>query len=288
MSGKAPLAGPAANTLEASSSRLALSLSIPQPGVCYPGQTLYAAVRFKGDTKYEKLSLKLKAETPLRVWGKDRWVRLALLSYPALRHLLIIEVRLPDPSTLFAPVGFTLQQAGAVASATLGGGGGVPVTNLERWTFVDLDIPLTSSGRHDIGDDKRKHPGSSHSHPSPEEGVYEFVVPLPPDGQVLPSLPAIAGAIDGGELGRDRTAFTLVKLIRCARQPNAASCGHSSSRELVTAGTVATTSTLVRAFLLQSFELLTDTNTTGSRSSCQSSCRFTHRRIRRKFRPSRA
>lgn len=100
MSGKAPLAGPAANTLEASSSRLALSLSIPQPGVCYPGQTLYAAVRFKGDTKYEKLSLKLKAETPLRVWGKDRWVRLALLSYPALRHLLKIKVRLPDPSTL--------------------------------------------------------------------------------------------------------------------------------------------------------------------------------------------
>lgn len=69
----------AAPLLETSNSRLSLSLQIPPPGVCFPGQTLHPVVRFKGDTKYEKLSLTLHAETPLRVWGKDRWVSLPLL-----------------------------------------------------------------------------------------------------------------------------------------------------------------------------------------------------------------
>lgn len=64
------MAGP----IEASTSRISLSLHIPPPGVCYPGQALRPVVRFKGDTKYEKLSLRLRAETPVRVWGKDRWV----------------------------------------------------------------------------------------------------------------------------------------------------------------------------------------------------------------------
>ncbi|GAA5976194.1 hypothetical protein JCM10908_005413 [Rhodotorula pacifica] len=160
MIGKAPLAGPASGApLETSNSRLSLSLQIPPPGTaCYPGQTLHPVVRFKGDTKYEKLSLRLHAETPLRIWGKDRW------------------------------------QAGAIASATMGGGGGVPVTSLERQVFIEQEIPFTSSARHSVGDTK-KH-GSAES--GPEDGVYEFVLPSPPEGQLLPSLVAEGGMADGG------------------------------------------------------------------------------------------
>jgi hypothetical protein len=87
MSAKAPLAGPppAAPLLETSNSRLSLSLQVPPPGVCFPGQALHPVVCFKGDTKYEKLSLSLHAETPVRVWGKDRWVSLPLTG-PILRN----------------------------------------------------------------------------------------------------------------------------------------------------------------------------------------------------------
>ncbi|GAA5863821.1 hypothetical protein JCM3774_001168 [Rhodotorula dairenensis] len=156
MSAKAPLAG----ALHASNSRISLSLQIPPPGVCYPGQVLHPVVRFKSDTKYEKLSLRLHAETPVRVWGKDRW------------------------------------QAGAIASGTLGGGGGVPVTSLERSVFIDQEIPFTSSGRLATGDSKQH----SHVHESvPEEGVYEFVLPPPPQGQLIPSVVAADGLADGAQ-----------------------------------------------------------------------------------------
>ncbi|KWU41504.1 hypothetical protein RHOSPDRAFT_36976 [Rhodotorula sp. JG-1b] len=163
MTGKAPLAGPppAAPLLETTNSRLSLSLQIPPPGVCFPGQTLHPVVRFKGDTKYEKLSLTLHAETPVRVWGKDRW------------------------------------QAGAIASGTMGGGGGVPVTSLERSVFIDQEIPFSSSGRSDIGDSKKSHHHAGDS--SPAEGVYEFVLPPPPHGQLLPSLVAADGQTDGAQ-----------------------------------------------------------------------------------------
>ncbi|BGP54514.1 hypothetical protein JCM8202_001596 [Rhodotorula sphaerocarpa] len=157
----APAPAPAAPArLEASNARCSLSLTLPPPGVCYPGQTLHPVLRFKGDTRYDKLSLRLKADSPLRVWGKDRW------------------------------------QAGAVASATLGGGGGVPVTNLERYLFIDEDIPLTSSGRHEVGDHKK---GGSAQEASPQDGVYEFVVPYPPGRQLLPALPAVEGFTDGAQ-----------------------------------------------------------------------------------------
>ncbi|KAG0667550.1 hypothetical protein C6P46_000084 [Rhodotorula mucilaginosa] len=162
MSAKAPLAGPppAAPLLETSNSRLSLSLQVPPPGVCFPGQALHPVVCFKGDTKYEKLSLSLHAETPVRVWGKDRW------------------------------------QAGAIASGTLGGGGGVPVTSLERSVFVDQEIPFSSSGRRDDGDSKNHHDHHT-SDASPADGVYEFVLPGPPHGQLLPSLATADGQSDG-------------------------------------------------------------------------------------------
>lgn len=190
MTGKAPLAGPppAAPLLETTNSRLSLSLQIPPPGVCFPGQTLHPVVRFKGDTKYENLSLTLHAETPVRVWGKDRWVSPPLISAnPAFR--LTVIFRLSASSRL--------QQAGAIASGTMGGGGGVPVTSLERSVFIDQEIPFSSSGRSDIGDSKKSHHHASDS--SPAEGVYEFVLPPPPHGQLLPSLVAADGQTDGGD-----------------------------------------------------------------------------------------
>lgn len=80
----APAPAPAAPArLEASNARCSLSLTLPPPGVCYPGQTLHPVLRFKGDTRYDKLSLRLKADSPLRVWGKDRWVSFPLLPISA-------------------------------------------------------------------------------------------------------------------------------------------------------------------------------------------------------------
>lgn len=72
----------------------------------------------------------------------------------------------------------------------------MPVTSLERNVFIDQEIPYNSSGKLALGDSKQH----AHAHETcPEEGVYEFVLPPPPEGQLLPSVAAAEGLADGGE-----------------------------------------------------------------------------------------
>ena len=74
----------------------------------------------------------------------------------------------------------------------------MPVTSLERSVFVDQEIPFSSSGRRDDGDSKNHHDHHT-SDASPADGGYEFVLPGPPHGQLLPSLATADGQSDGGE-----------------------------------------------------------------------------------------
>lgn len=74
----------------------------------------------------------------------------------------------------------------------------MPITSLERSAFLDQEIPFSSSARADVGDSKKHH----HHHAgdaSPADGVYEFVLPPPPHGQLLPSLAAADGQADGAQ-----------------------------------------------------------------------------------------
>lgn len=61
----------------------------------------------------------------------------------------------------------------------------MPITTPERLTFLDLDIPLLSTAT--SAQPEKKTFGSPTSDGTPGEGVYEVVVPFPPEGQLLPS-----------------------------------------------------------------------------------------------------
>ncbi|GAA5851023.1 hypothetical protein JCM9279_005262 [Rhodotorula babjevae] len=148
----APTAEPPTE-LSTSSSRLALSLRLPPPGLVCPGSTIHPAIRLRGDAHYERITLRLVAESRVNVMGKARW------------------------------------QAGAAANVGMGApGGGMPITTPERLTFLDLDIPLLSTAT--SAQPEKKAPDSSSAAGSPGEGLYEVAVPFPPDGQILPTFAA--------------------------------------------------------------------------------------------------
>ncbi|TNY24488.1 hypothetical protein DMC30DRAFT_109143 [Rhodotorula diobovata] len=134
--------------LSASSSRLSLSLRVPSPGAIYPGLTIHPAIRLRGDSHYERITLRLVAESRANIMGKARW------------------------------------QAGAAANVGMGApGGGMPITTPERLTFVELDIPLLSTPTTAAQDKK----AAASAEGLTGEGIYEVAVPFPPEGQLLPA-----------------------------------------------------------------------------------------------------
>ncbi|GAA5831896.1 hypothetical protein JCM3766R1_000142 [Sporobolomyces carnicolor] len=141
--------------LSASNSRVELSLSLSQP--CLIGTTLRPTVHYKADAHYASTSLRLVGETRATIMGKERW------------------------------------QAGVVMNASLGGpamgAAGMPITSVERLTFLDFEIPLVSSSSapHDA---KRpeKSEWDAHMPQAGSRAVYEFALPAPPDEQLLPAL----------------------------------------------------------------------------------------------------
>ncbi|BGP46829.1 hypothetical protein JCM10450v2_002678 [Rhodotorula kratochvilovae] len=147
--GQAP-ASEAPSELSAVSSRLALSLRLPTLGVVHPGSTVHPTVHITGDAHYERLTLRLVAESRVNVMGKAHW------------------------------------QVGVAMNATMGGPGGrMPITTLERLTFLDVDIPfLSSAGSSGAASEKKEAPTAE---TAPRDGVYEMSVPFPPDGQILPA-----------------------------------------------------------------------------------------------------
>ena len=61
----------------------------------------------------------------------------------------------------------------------------MPITTLERLTFLDVDIPcLSSAGPSGLAMEKKQTPTAE---PTPRDGVYDMSVPFPPDGQILPA-----------------------------------------------------------------------------------------------------
>lgn len=69
------------------------------------------------------------------------------------------------------------------------GAAGMPITSVERLTFLDFEIPLVSSSSapHDA---KRpeKSEWDAHMPQAGSRAVYEFALPAPPDEQLLPAL----------------------------------------------------------------------------------------------------
>lgn len=77
-------------------------------------------------------------------------------------------------------------------NASLGGAGGMPVTSVERLTFLEMEIPLVSVASPNSGDVQHSEKGGTSSMTQIAPGsraLYEFVIPAPPDGQLLPARP---------------------------------------------------------------------------------------------------
>ncbi|GAA6002368.1 uncharacterized protein JCM10292_006624 [Rhodotorula paludigena] len=134
--------------LAVANSRLELSLPLSSPHIVYPGLLIRPVVRVLGDAHYEHMSLRLVAETRVTVMGKRRW------------------------------------QAGAALNTTLGPGGGVPVSTIERLPFAD--IPLSQVSPATITGKKRGHT-SSPALDGAGERVFEVQIPTQGDDFLLPS-----------------------------------------------------------------------------------------------------
>ncbi|GAA5834000.1 hypothetical protein JCM5353_008606 [Sporobolomyces roseus] len=149
------MASSSSTLLSASNSRVELSLSAPH---YTPGSTLRPSIHYKEASQYTSTSLRLLGETKATIMGKERW------------------------------------QTGAAVNASLGGGGagGMPVTSIERLPFLNFEIPLLSSSKNASSDAKRpeKSNGASSSASSAlgDQDLYEFVLPSPPENQLLPAV----------------------------------------------------------------------------------------------------
>ncbi|GJN87516.1 hypothetical protein Rhopal_000466-T1 [Rhodotorula paludigena] len=141
--------------LAVANSRLELSLPLSSPHLVYPGLLIRPVVRVLGDAHYEHMSLRLVAETRVTVMGKRRW-----LGFDA------------------------YQQAGAALNTTLGPGGGVPVSTIERLPFAD--IPLSQVSPATITGEKVDLSGSPVLDGA-NEHVFEVQIPTQGDDSLLPS-----------------------------------------------------------------------------------------------------
>lgn len=155
-------------------SRLELSLPLSSPHLVYPGLLIRPVVRILGDAHYEHMFLRLVAETRVTVMGKRRWVRPVK---PAGHSC--------DTARTYAELGFdAYQQAGAALNTTLGPGGGVPVSTIERLPLADIPLsqvsPATNTG------EKGAHT-SSPALGGAGERVFEVQIPTLGDDSLLPS-----------------------------------------------------------------------------------------------------
>ncbi|GAA6058629.1 hypothetical protein JCM10212_004040 [Sporobolomyces blumeae] len=165
------------SALSVSNSRVTLSLATTPShlGVTCPGETLRPTLRFSDQAShYDSVSLRLVAETRSTIMGKDRW------------------------------------QAGSAINTGLGGSAmgisGIPVTSTENVPFFDQPIPLVSTSdaaeaaqgpeKHSTTGGASSRAGAGRATPGPGElsfapgsqAVFEFVLPTPPEGHVLPTV----------------------------------------------------------------------------------------------------
>ncbi|GAA5910671.1 hypothetical protein JCM6882_001054 [Rhodosporidiobolus microsporus] len=134
-----------------SNDHLELTVRIPDNGVCSAGSTIRVRAHAVNAQHFEGMTLRLVGETTARLMAKARL------------------------------------QAGAIMNMSTPGGGGVPISGFERYTFLDHDIPLSAPAptpSNTVGDPKFE------TEPYVDkEGFLKLQLPFPTKEQLLPTLP---------------------------------------------------------------------------------------------------